>query len=91
MARAYHNKHRVTVDMKRWNGKLELSKVPAMVVWGPHRTNHYKVVCLKEHDTPTGWRILKGSIIQFAAPEYRDRFLAAHHPKRWGKLLKKWT
>jgi len=62
----------------------------AIIVWGPHRTNHYTAICLREHDTPNGWRVLKGSKIQFCKPEYRDKWLAAQHPHKWGKLLKRW-
>ena len=60
-------------------------------LWGPHPTNHLRAVCIREHEsTFSGCRIPKGFVIPFALPEHRDSWLAAQHPNRWGKLLKKW-
>jgi hypothetical protein len=92
MTRAYHNNRKVSRLQAAWNGKLVAAlDAKPLVVWGPHCTNHLKAVCLREHDTPSGWRVLKGSVIQFTSPEFRDRWLAAHHPRKWGKLLRKWV
>lgn len=59
-------------------------------LWGPHKTNHLKVVCLREHESNNGTRIPVGFTIPFCLPEHRDSWLASQHPRAWGKLLRKW-
>jgi len=59
----------------------------ALVLWGPHRTNRLRVVCVREHVSPvSGVLIPKGFEIPFCIPEHRNSWLKAQHPKKWGKL-----
>lgn len=75
---------------EKWRGKLvvALSK-PMPPLWGPHRGKR-KVVCLRSYMATSTCEILKGSIMEFSSEENRDRWLAATHPRRYERLLKKW-
>ena len=60
-------------------------------LWGPHPTKHQFAVCLREHELEDGTKRFRGDTINFLMPHLRDAWLAAQHPKAWGKLLARWA